>query len=73
MPFRNGFRRKKVFSHAFLYLQSKCCSSRGVSVKQYRWINIWMAILGHLADGLPAVFCFRAAIIEILYCRFFSV
>ncbi|AUV03997.1 DUF2684 family protein [Escherichia coli] len=27
-----------------------------LSVNQYRWINIWMAILGYFLDPLPAFF-----------------
>ena len=30
-----------------------------MSVNQYRWINIWMAILGHLFIPFPAIFVGR--------------
>ncbi|MCL2894211.1 hypothetical protein [Brenneria tiliae] len=41
---------------SFFTFKSKPLSS--VSVNRYRWINIWMAILGHILALLPAVFSF---------------
>ncbi|CPR16812.1 hypothetical protein BN1221_02289 [Brenneria goodwinii] len=42
---------------SFFTFKSKPLSS--LPVNQYRWINIWTSILGHILDSLPAVFGFN--------------
>ncbi|PRD15658.1 hypothetical protein CQW29_08840 [Pantoea coffeiphila] len=38
-------------------------NQRRLEVNQYRWINIWMAILGYTLSGLPAFFTGESFII----------
>ncbi|MCL6317606.1 DUF2684 family protein [Pectobacterium atrosepticum] len=45
---------KRCLAMSFFTFKSKPLSS--VSVNQYRRINIWMAILGHLLVSVPVVF-----------------
>jgi hypothetical protein len=37
-------------------LMERDIATRSLSVNQYRWINIWMAILGDLFIGMPVFF-----------------